>query len=615
MMSTKAYGFAVAAQLSDLRLPQAFRRVADRCLSRTTANGVAIVVRRYAATPESVSEEQPLVTQDIVLAYEGRVDNREEIANALGQPHIAHFPDGAVLAAAYEAWGPKLAAKVIGEYAYVVFDQRERQLVAGQDSLGVRRIFYRARGERVWIASNLRLLFEQFPEARTSFDREALREYFAGSMSPWSGCTIWRGIRELGRGKVIVQRGNELEERTAWQPDPQRRVRFRAAGEVDEAFRTLLFDAVRSALRSTGPVLCDLSGGYDSSTICSVAALLTRAGEGRWPIVGWSYVNRRSDERAFQDAVRRQHDIDLHVIDIGSYLPFQAFNDSELPTGGFIQFGAVDRAMREFARTRGIRCRLTGYAADALFQKGSPAPVYLSEWLREGRIGDWARDFAAYLRRGSFNAWQLLRDCTLGSLDMHAGSVRVPLPNWLTPGFREEIRQANHEFLRSRERAFPSDARERVYRSTLCFMPYHGRMLPDERMPFAYRPLVEFILGLDWEHLIRPDEDRVLMRRGLRGILPEAVRTGGGKSPHSATLLEGLRASWPRIAHLLTGDRLAELGVVERKPFQAAMETMRAGYPGPNIQSSNTALYLEAWLSLKAISLDVDANHSDVITA
>ena len=615
MENTTAYGFAISVRGSELRQPQAFRRVGDGEFSQTTTEGVVIAVRHYPATPESASEEQPVITASTVLAYEGRVDNREEIAYALGQPRLAHLPDGAVLAAAYDAWGPKLSAKTIGEYAYVVFDRRTQRLVAGQDSLGVRRLFYCTAAGRVLITSNLRLLFQQFPEARPSYDREVLREYFAGTMSPWSGRTIWRGIRELGRGKVLVGRGNELEEQTAWQPDPDRRQRFKSSEDVDEVFRTLLFGAVRAALRSPGPVLCDLSGGYDSSTICSVAALLTQAGENRKPIIGWSIVSQRSDESAFQDAVRRQYQIDSHVLDLGSHLPFQTFTDTEIPTGGFIQLGAVERAMREFARARGIRSRLTGQAADALFNKTGAAPVYLSDWLRERRIGAWARHFMAYLMGGSFNAWHLLRDCTVGTLDMHAGRFREPMPNWVTVRFREEIRQADYEFLHTRPRAFRSDARERLYRSTLCFMPYIGRSLPDERMPFAYRPLVEFILGLDWEHIVRPNEDRLLMRRSLRGILPEAVRTRGGQTAFGAALLQGLRVAWPRISHFVTGDQLAELGVVERKPFQRALDAMRAGYSGPNTQFSNTALYLETWLGLKALSINKRTNQSDAIPA
>lgn len=89
------------------------------------------------------------------------------------------------------------------------------------------------------------------------------------------------------------------------------------------------------------------------------------------------------------------------------------------------------------------------------------------------------------------------------------------------------------------------------------------------------------------------------MRRALGGVLPAAV-LAGGKSPHGASILEGLRAAWPKISRLLTGEHLAALGVVDAQRFRAALETMRAGYSGPNRQFANTALYLEMWLSLQA---------------
>jgi asparagine synthase (glutamine-hydrolysing) len=598
-----AYGFAVSVRSSELRQPQFFNRMEDGELSKTTTKGVAIVIRWCPATLEAAAEEQPVITPTVVLAYEGRVDNREEIAHALGQPRLAHQPDGAVLAAAYEAWGARLAAKTIGEYAYAVFDRRTQQLVAGQDSLGVRRLFYCAIGERVLVTSNLRLLFQQFPEARPSYDREVLREYFVATMTPWSGRTIWRGVRELRRGNALIQRGGNLEEQVVWRPDPGRQERFESVADVDERFRKLLFDAVRAALRSPGPVLCDLSGGFDSSTICSVAALLVQAGESRGPIIGWSMVNKRSDESVLQDTVRRQYQIESHTLDLDRHQPFQCFTDAEIPTGGFVSMGAIHRAMNAFVRARGIRSHLTGQAADILFNKrGGGPPVYLAEWLREGRFRDWARHFAAYLEGGSFNAWQLLRDCTVGTLDLHAGS-REPIPSWVAPAFRHHMKQARDEFLHTCPRAFRSDARERVYRWTLCFIPYRG-WLPDERLPFAYRPLVEFVLGLDWDHIVRPNEERLLMRRSLRDILPEAVQTGRSQLAFSAALLEGLRAAWPRISRYVTGDQLAALGVVERKPFQSALEAMRAGYWGVNTRIAMTALYLETWLGLKALPIN-----------
>jgi asparagine synthase (glutamine-hydrolysing) len=370
---------------------------------------------------------------------------------------------------------------------------------------------------------------------------------------------------------------------------------------VDEAFRTLLFEAVQAALRSPGPILCDLSGGSDSSTVCSIAALLVQAGKsyGR-PVIGWSLVSRRSGETVVQEAVRRQYGLDAHAVHLDDRQPFQIFTDTEIPTGGFVQLGAVEQAVREFSRARGIWSYLTGLGADALFNKGGEAPVYLAELLRAGRVSTWARHLAAYVKGGSFSAWHLLRDCTVGSLDVHAGRFREPIPDWIRPAFRREVKQANHDYLHKWPRVFQRDARERLYRWTLCFIPYTGRSLPDERMQLVYRPLVEFVLGLDWEHIARPNETRVLMRRSLRGILPDAVRNGGVHTAFAATLLEGLRLAWPRVSRLLTGEHLAELGVVEPKPFRAALEAMRAGYAGPNMQFSNTALYLETWLALKA---------------
>ena len=77
---------------------------------------------------------------------------------------------------------------------------------------------------------------------------------------------------------------------------------------------------------------------------------------------------------------------------------------------------------------------------------------------------------------------------------------------------------------------------------------------------------------------------------------------------------EGLRSAWPRLSRLLTGEHLAELGVVEPKPFRAALEAIRAGYAGPNMQFSNTALYLETWLALKAHSSDEGVRQLELVS-
>lgn len=561
-------------------------------------DGLRTVVRHYGDTPESAIDPPPLRSPTRIFFYEGRVDNRADVARALRQPHLAGSSDGAVLAAAYDAWGHALSARVIGEFAFAAVDFARKRIVAGQDSLGIRRIFYRLVADRLWVSSNLRLMFATFPASRPDFDPDVLPEYFAGTMQPWSGRTIWRGVREIHRGGVLTVTDGHATEDIVWRPTPPRGPTSPA--EVDASFRQLLFAATDAALRAPSPLLCDVSGGLDSSTICAIAALLARRRRSASRVVGWSTANPSSNDGDTQRAVCEYVGIQSVTLNIDDHLPFQRLGYSELPTSGFVQCEAADSVMRAYCRTHGIRARLTGHGADALLQKGMPPPSYLADWIRAGRVLDWARDVHAHVAAGRFSAWHLLRDCTIGSMDMHAGRFRHCLPPWFTTRFRARVADAQADFEARRHRVLSSTARERVFRSTLSFVPYHGNMLPDERMPFAYRPLVEFLLGLEWSHLTRPGEDRPLVRRALSGILPATVLDRRANSRHSASVIAGLRAAWPKISPLMTGEQLGAMGAIEPKAFQKALTAVRAGYQGENPQCTNTALYLEPWLGSKA---------------
>lgn len=584
-MSTAAFGFAASM---DLQSPTSW------------PSTLQISCHPYAATPESASESQPLRDNHSVLLYDGRVDNREDLAHALGRPQLTNASDGQILQAAFAAWGARLTEKVIGEYAFVAIDLRNYQIVAGQDALGIRRLWYMHEQGRLWVTSNLRVLFDAFPRTQSGLDRAVFAEYFSALMMPWSGRTIWQGIHELRRGNVLVAKGNQVQEFKAWRPDPDRRRYFRATEELDEEFRRLLFEGVAKSMRATGDLLCDLSGGLDSSTTASAAALLAPTMTPQRAIHAWSTTSRRSKkEPHFQHAVSDAYGIRMHQLEIEDCPPFDVLELYPVPLGSLIQTGAMNRTMRAYCRTHGLTARITGHGADSLLQKGITAPIYLAEWLREGRLRDWARELWQHARIGTFSIWDLLSQCSVGTLNPRACTFERQPPEWLTRKFRAEMHSAFLRYLNEAERAFSSDARERLYRFTLAFVPASGQILPDERHPLLYRPLVEFLLSLDWKDQTRPMESRLIMRRALEGILPEAVRVGKADGQHGASLLEGFQRTWPRIEHLLTGACLADLGIVEKRAFRRAIESLRAGNNGQQQQYLLTALYLEMWLSLQ----------------
>src|SRR5258708_24211733 len=242
--------------------------------------GVKLFVSTPATTPESVSSGQPFLQDRLLVAITGRLDNRNEVASALGMPHLKGQADTMMIASAWQRWGSRLTANLIGEFAAVIVDFRGKSISAICDSLGVRRIVYCQDGERLWISSSLTLLLSSLA-SDPNIDPESLIEFIARRSSTPREKTLFRGIHVLGAGKVLSRpRNGKVEISTPWVPrekDPGSGTKREE--RIDEEFRSLLFDAVRATARTTEPIWTDLSGGLDSPTVTSVLHLLQSAGE------------------------------------------------------------------------------------------------------------------------------------------------------------------------------------------------------------------------------------------------------------------------------------------------------------------------------------------------
>ena len=171
------------------------------------------------------------------------------------------------------------------------------------------------------------------------------------------------------------------------------------------------------------------------------------------------------------------------------------------------------------------------------------------------------------------------------------------MPLWLAPGFVDQVCAAERELWFAGPRLYDSAARERQYRS-IVGISHVARFirLGDERHPLLFRPLVEFALALPWEQLVRPDQDRIIQRRSLRGILPERIRLRTSKGSGPSLLLRGLRESWPKVQPLTLGRRLARLDLVHAPTFQAACERLSHGLLAHQLRYVVAALSLEIWL-------------------
>ncbi|MCP5367782.1 MAG: asparagine synthase (glutamine-hydrolyzing) [Hyphomicrobiales bacterium] len=244
--------------------------------------GVGLAHTRLAVIDLSPGGAQPMVSDcgRYVIAFNGEIYNyrtlRAEL-EAAGETFRSDS-DTEVLLRLLRARGAAALDRLVGMFAFALWDRERRELLLVRDRLGIKPLVYAplANGGLAF-ASEIRAL-HRHPGVDLELDREALSQYLACLYVP-APRTIHAGIRKLPPGHLLRWRGGAAEIECYWRP----RVAGTATPSPDEAVEALLpilRRAVVDRMVADVPVGCFLSGGIDSSVIAALMAEETRAGGG-----------------------------------------------------------------------------------------------------------------------------------------------------------------------------------------------------------------------------------------------------------------------------------------------------------------------------------------------
>lgn len=172
----------------------------------------------------------------------------------------------------YEDYGPECLHHLRGEYAFVIWDERNHCLMAGRDRFGVKPLFYAEQHNgALYLASEVKALFAMGVPARWS--AEAV--YAGGFVLPGER-TLFDGVYAVPPGHFLRATREAHRTHQYWDVDyprddaPQT---TRTDAEYIEGFRAVLEEAVKTRLRADVPVGCYLSGGIDSCSVLGLASL------------------------------------------------------------------------------------------------------------------------------------------------------------------------------------------------------------------------------------------------------------------------------------------------------------------------------------------------------
>jgi asparagine synthase (glutamine-hydrolysing) len=547
---------------------------------------------------------RPLVARrnHLTAVGDARLDNRAEIARLASSPIDRNASDLDVVLAAFEARGEACVPALLGDFGFAVWDARTRTLTAARDAFGVKPLFYAESRGLLVVANRLEAV-----RTEDVFDEAFVADFLVGGGRDLDR-TIWAGCRAVPPGGLLVHRDGMTRISRFWRADDFAPADHADERESAERFRALFAEAVRSRLTGGADAWSQLSGGLDSSSVVSMAQWLAESGEVDFGLGGTVTVVDSlgdGDETRFSGAVTRRWSVRNETVAD----PWPWEDDGASPTATdeprpHFPFWTRDRRICDVVRRGGARVLLSGQGADHYLD----GPLtFTADLLARGRIRDGLAEVArhAVAQRQSF--WSGLKHDALMPLLPVALQARLspePAPEWIDASFARRVALA--ERMRARRgvgappgRLWPAWVARSMERIAHFVErgPYAEGL--EMRYPFLHRPLVEFGLALPVAQRIRPGVSKWVLREGMRGILPEEVRTRRGKGGIDARVLWALQREAARISELLRDPLVAQMGWVRGDALREAADRARCGQV-ESLSYLLCALSLETWLVVRS---------------
>ncbi|MBP8231441.1 MAG: hypothetical protein KAY22_03970 [Rhizorhabdus sp.] len=252
--------------------------------ARTWDGGeVALGAALLRLLPEDRFDRQPLLGAGgiVTLVADIRLDNRGELgaALALSPPDMARRSDADVLLAAYERWGEAAIDRLVGDFAFAVWDARDRSLLIARDHGDARPLHYH-RGKGWFAFASMPSLLLSLPAIGRGLDTVRLARWQL-LQSDGGGRSFYEQISSVEPGHLVrVHADGRVDVRRHWRPEAISPLRLSRPEDYVEGLRSVLDQAVEARLRSVRGNALLLSGGLDSAAVATSAApILAARGE------------------------------------------------------------------------------------------------------------------------------------------------------------------------------------------------------------------------------------------------------------------------------------------------------------------------------------------------
>lgn len=496
-------------------------------------DGPCAMVHTRLAVIDPAGGKQPMeliwAGEQYVIVYNGELYNARELRQILlsyGHTFSGHS-DTEVVLHAYAQWKDACLDHFNGIFAFVVWEKGSKELFLARDRMGVKPLFYKCHDDGLLFTSEIKTIL-RYPTVSPELDGEGAMQLLMLGPGRLPGSGIFRGIQELEPGWCAYYRHGKLSKRRYWKlTDGENRDSF---PETVEKVHFLVTDAIRRQMVSDVPIGAFLSGGLDSSLICSVLSREMKNGGTRLDTFSVDYLD---NEKYFIPGKFQPNSDGYYIRKMEQYLdcrhhwtvltPMDLIETLEDATRARDLPGMADVDFSLLAFCGKIRQHVTvalsGECADEIFC-GYP-------WYRDPEVR--ALDGFPWAQNTKYRLSFLHPDLRekLDGEDFVREAYHTTLKDCdILPGTSAQERRMK-EMVNLNQRWFMQTLLDRKDRMSM----YHGL---EVRVPFCDHRIAEYLYTVPWEYKDYQGKEKGLLRCAMTPYLPEEV-LWRKKSPYPKT--------------------------------------------------------------------------------
>jgi asparagine synthase (glutamine-hydrolysing) len=502
---------------------------------------------------EQKNERQPAsLDGHLWITADARLDSRDELRQELekaGRSCGRVAADSELILHAYVAWGSECVHHLRGDFAFAIWDSRQKTLFCARDHFGIKPFYYADLDDQFVFSSVLDCV-RLHPDVSDALNETAIGDFLLFGLNYDGATTTFRDVRRLLPAHSLTIKKDEFFLRRYWSPPTQGRIRYRDANDYIEEFKILLQAAVKDRVR-TDRVGVLLSGGLDSAAVATTARAVSNGEHGKldlraYTLVYESLIPDRDGAHAKETAEFLK--IPARYLALDNLQPFDGWDSGEWTwpepaddpffAGLFDQFQMI---------SEDCRVVLSGEGCDNLmdFEMWPHAKDLM------GRR-EWRRLFSETLRYASMrrSPWPGIRRRVKRAFGKDQDASRFP--HWIVPDFAQRMsleqrwKEANSPSGSDRHPILPR-AHASLDSPQWAYLFEHEnpgvtRRPVEVRYPFLDLRIVEYLLALPpfpWFF------EKALLREAMMGCLPESVRRRPKTPLAGDPLAEWLKRSEP----------------------------------------------------------------------